>query len=56
MPVPPPLARSVLSTQRLSVRRRDRSLYIPRAQCTRRPGSRESEGVCPAAVCRIRPL
>ena len=26
------------------------------AQCVRRPGSRESESVCPAAVCRIRPL
>jgi len=33
-----------------------RVLSMSCAQCTRRPGSREGACVCPAAVCRIRPL
>jgi hypothetical protein len=33
-----------------------RVLSMPRTQCVRQSGSRESACVCPAAVCRIRPL
>jgi len=55
MPVPPPLPRGIPAAQRLPVR-------AGTAACTYRAPSAhadpaaESEGVCHAAVCRIRPL
>jgi len=56
MPVPPPwhVAFSPLNACRCAAG--GRVLSMSCAQCVRRSGSRESEGVCPAAVCRIRPL
>ena len=54
MPVPPPLPRGIPAAQRLPVRAGTVPVHTARPVHTP-TGSRKSESVCPAAVCRIRP-